>query len=55
MPDNKAKVSFNDLLVSVNMTQDAIVDLLEEKGLITRAEIMQKIKDIQDEIRAKKN
>ena len=42
MPENKNQVSVQELLITVNVTQDAIIDLLEEKGLITKAEIMQK-------------
>ena len=41
--------------MTVNVTQDAIIELLEEKGLISKTEIMDKIRDIQAEIRAKKN
>ena len=55
MPDNKDQVSIQELLLSVNVTQDAMIQLLHEKGLITKAELMQKIKDIQADIRAKKN
>ena len=55
MPDNKDQVTIQELLLSINVTQDAMIDLLEEKGLISKAEIMQKIKDIQAEIRARKN
>ena len=55
MPENKDQVTIQELLITVNVTRDAIIDLLEEKGLITKAEIMQKIKDNQAEIRAKKN
>ena len=55
MPENKDQVTIHELLLSVNVTQDAMIELLEEKGIITKAEIMDKIRDIQDEIRAKKN
>ena len=42
MLENKDQVSLQELFITVNVTQDAIIDLLEEKGLITKAEIMQK-------------
>jgi len=54
MPVDKDQVSLQELLITVNVTQDAMIDLLEEKGLITKAEIMNKIRVIQAEIRAKK-
>jgi len=55
MSDNREQVSVQELLITVNATQDAIVELLEEKGLITKVEIIQKIKELQAEIQAKKN
>ena len=55
MPENKDQVTIHELLITVNVTRDAMIELLEEKGLISKAEIMQKIKDMQAEIRAKKN
>ena len=38
MPDNKDQVTLHELLITFNVTQDAIIELLEEKGLITNAE-----------------
>ena len=55
MPENKDQVTIHELLLSVNVTQDAMIELLDEKGLISKAEIMQRIKDMQAEIRVKKN
>ena len=46
MPENKDQVTMQELLITVNVTQDAIIDLLEQNGLITKAEIMDKIRDI---------
>lgn len=42
MPDNREQVTLHELLITVNVTQDAIVDLLEEKGFISKAEIRAK-------------
>lgn len=55
MSDERKQVTMQELLITVNATQDAIVELLEEKGLISKAEIIQKIKEMQAEIQAKKN
>ena len=55
MVENKDQVTLHELLLSVNVTQDAMIELLHEKGLISKAELMQKIKDINAEVRAKKN
>ncbi len=55
MSDNREQVSVQELLITVNATQDAIVELLEEKGLITKVEIIGKVKEMHAEIQAKKN
>ena len=49
MPADKDQVTMQELLITVNVTQDAMIELLEEKGLITNAELFRKIKDINAE------
>ncbi|MFQ5927812.1 MAG: hypothetical protein ACE5MH_10315 [Terriglobia bacterium] len=36
-------VSFEELLLSNTYTQDALVLLLEEKGILTRGEVLEKV------------
>jgi hypothetical protein len=40
----KEIVTFEELLVSSMFEQDALVNLLERKGLITKAELLEEIK-----------
>jgi hypothetical protein len=42
--DPKEIVSFEELLVSSMFEQNALVNLLERKGLITKAELLEEIK-----------
>jgi hypothetical protein len=42
--DPKEIVTFEELLVSSMFEQDALVNLLERKGLITKAELLDEIK-----------
>ena len=44
--DNREVVSFEELLLSNTCTQDALVLLLEEKGILTRGEVLEKIKEL---------
>ena len=46
MNGNKEMVSFEELLLAVNFTQDALIMLLEKKGVVTRAEVLQAIKEM---------
>ena len=39
--DSKEIVSFEELLMSNVYTQDALVNLLESKGIITKAEVLE--------------
>jgi len=39
MPDNKEQVTLHKLLLSVNVTQDSMIELLHEKGIISKAEL----------------
>ncbi len=42
--DSKEAVSFEEVLMSNIFTQEALVNLLEKKGLITKAELLEEIK-----------
>jgi hypothetical protein len=42
--DPKEIVTFEELLVSNMFEQEALVNLLERKGLITKAELLEEIK-----------
>lgn len=41
----KETVTFEELLTSNVIEQEALVDLLEKKGVITKVELLQEIKD----------
>ncbi len=42
--DNKEIVTFEELLMSNVIEQEALINLLERKGLIKKAELMEEIK-----------
>lgn len=46
--DPKEMVSFEELLLSNVYTQEALVNLLERKGIITKAELLEEIKTLRD-------
>jgi hypothetical protein len=46
--DPKETVSFEELLMSNVVEQEALVNLLEAKGLITKAELLEEIKNLPD-------
>ena len=48
--DPKELVSFKKLLLSNVYTQEALMNLLEKKGLLTKKEVLEEIKRIQVEI-----
>jgi len=48
--DPKELVSFKELLLSNVYTQEALMNLLEKKGLLTKKEVLEEIKRIQVEI-----
>ena len=54
MNGNKEMVSFEELLLAVNFTQDALIMLIEKKGIVTRAEVLQAIKEMKESERARK-
>ena len=47
-PDPKEIVSFEELLMSNVYTQEALVTLLEKKGIITKAEVLEEIKRLKN-------
>jgi len=44
--DKRELVSFEELLISNMYEQEALVLLLEEKGILTRGEVLEKIKEL---------
>ena len=44
--DKREVVSFEELLISNMYEQEALVLLLEEKGILTRGEVLEKIKQL---------
>ncbi len=44
--DKREVVSFEELLISNMYEQEALVLLLEEKGVLTRGEVLEKIKEL---------
>ena len=48
--DQKELVSFKELLLSNVYTQEALMNLLEKKGLLTKKEVLEEIKRIQVEV-----
>jgi len=46
--DPKELVSFRELLMSNTVEQEALVNLLERKGIITKAELLEEIKRLRD-------
>ena len=47
-PDRKETVSFEELLMSNVIEQEALVNLLEKKGVITKGELLEEIKRLKD-------
>jgi len=46
--DPKETVSFEEVLMSNVYTQEALINLLEKKGIITKAELLEEIKRLED-------
>ncbi len=46
--DAKDTVSFEELLLSNTIEQEALVNLLEKKGMITKAELLEEIKRLRN-------
>jgi hypothetical protein len=42
--DPKETVSFEELLMSNVIEQEALIDLLEKKGIITKSELLEEVK-----------
>ncbi len=46
--DRKETVSFEELLLSNVIEQEALINLLEAKGIITKAELLKEISNLRD-------
>ena len=46
--DPRETVSFEELLLSNVYTQEALINLLEKKGIITKGELLEEIKVLRD-------
>ncbi len=47
--DPKETVTFEELLMSNTIEQEALVNLLEKKGIITKRELLEEIKKLKGE------
>jgi len=47
--DPKETVSFEELLINNTFEQEALVNLLEKKGIITKAELLEEMKRLRRE------
>ncbi|MFC1513462.1 hypothetical protein ACFL5P_00460 [candidate division KSB1 bacterium] len=43
---DKQHVSIEELIIAMSFTQDAIVEMLEKKGICTREELLETIKEL---------
>ncbi len=48
--DPKETVTFEELLMGNTLTQEALVNLLEKKGLINKQELLDEIKKLKDQL-----
>ena len=46
--DPKELTDLRDFLMSLVRSEEALVTLLEEKGLLTRAEVLEKIRELRE-------
>ena len=46
--DSNELTNLRELLMSLVWSEEAIVTLLEEKGIMTRAEVLEKIKELRE-------
>jgi hypothetical protein len=53
-PPKRATVSFEELAYSTMLQVQALVELLEEKGLLTRLEVLERVKRLQTEMAGKR-
>ena len=51
---NRQTVSFEELAYSNMLTLNALVELLTEKGLLSRLEILERVKQLQTQTQVKK-
>jgi hypothetical protein len=51
---NRQTVSFEELVYSNMMTLNALVELLAEKGLLSKEEVLERVKQLQMQSQAKK-
>jgi hypothetical protein len=51
---NRQTVSFEELAYSNTMTLNALVELLNEKGLLTKQEVLERVRQLQVQNQAKK-
>jgi len=51
---NRQAVSFEELAYSNMLTLNALVDLLADKGVLTKQEILERVKELQSQTQAKR-
>lgn len=47
---NRKTVSFEEMTYSNMLTVNALVELLNEKGIVNKAEVLQRIKELQSQV-----
>jgi hypothetical protein len=51
---NRKTVSFEEMTYSNMLTVNALVELLNEKGILSKAEVLQRIKELQSQVQPRK-
>ncbi len=52
--DQRETVSLKELVISNSFTQEAMINILEKKGLLNKAELMEEIKRLEKETRERR-
>ena len=53
-PPSRKAVTFEEIAYSNTRTLNALVELLSEKGVLTKAEILERVKKLQSETKVRK-
>jgi hypothetical protein len=53
-PENRETVSLQEMVYSNMLTLNALVELLDEKGLIAKTDVLARIKKLQAEMQTKR-
>ena len=53
MPDDRETVTMQEMVYSNMLTINALVELLDERGLIPKADVLERIKKLQGKMQAR--